>query len=98
MKEIIRAKREIFSNKIEIYLRHEQDNGVWFAEPVVMTRREAYTFVEPHLRIDTNSAQMLMDELWNCGLRPSEGSGSAGALAATERHLADMQKLVFKTK
>jgi len=36
-----------------------------------------------------------MDELWQCGLRPSEGSGSAGSLAATERHLADMRKLAF---
>jgi hypothetical protein len=33
-----------------------------------------------------------------CGLRPSEGTGSAGALAATERHLKDMQRLVFKDK
>lgn len=39
-------------------------------------------------------AQSLMDQLWNCGLRPTEGSGSAGALAATERHLKDLQLLL----
>jgi hypothetical protein len=43
-----------------------------------------------------DEAQQLMDELWRAGLRPSEGSGSAGSLAATERHLADMRALVFK--
>ena len=38
---------------------------------------------------------MLMDELWQCGFRPSEGSGSAGSLAATERHLRDMQAIAM---
>jgi hypothetical protein len=46
--------------------------------------------------LDPNEAQTLMDDLWQAGLRPSEGSGSAGSLAATERHLADMQKIAFK--
>lgn len=38
-----------------------------------------------------------MDQLWNCGLRPTEGSGSAGSLAATQRHLEDMRKIAFNT-
>ena len=48
----------------------------------------------PLLTIDDSAAKRLMDELWNCGIRPSE-VGSVGALAATERHLADLQRLVF---
>lgn len=51
--------------------------------------------IEPTLRIDDHDAQALMDQLWDCGLRPSEGSGSAGALAATQRHLEDFRRLVF---
>lgn len=43
----------------------------------------------------TQEAQRLMDELWDCGLRPSEGTGSAGSLAATERHLKDMQTIAM---
>jgi hypothetical protein len=46
------------------------------------------------LRVD--EAQQLMDELWRVGLRPSAGSGSAGAMAAVQAHLADMRALVFK--
>lgn len=42
-----------------------------------------------------SQAQTLMDQLWECGLRPTEGTGSAGALAAVERHLADMKKIAF---
>ena len=52
--------------------------------------------VDPTFRLDSRQAQRMMDGLWECGLRPSEGSGSAGSLAATERHLTDMQRIVFK--
>lgn len=52
--------------------------------------------VEPFMEVTTTEAQTLMDTLWECGLRPSEGTGSAGALAATQRHLEDMRSLVFK--
>ena len=45
--------------------------------------------------LGNDAAQQLMDELWRVGFRPTEGSGSAGSLAATERHLADMRRLVF---
>lgn len=48
---------------------------------------------EPLLTLRMEEAQRLIDQLWHCGLRPSEGSGSAGSLAATERHLRDMQAI-----
>ena len=51
---------------------------------------------EPALRMSRDSAQQLMDELFRIGIRPSDGSGSAGQMAATERHLEDMRRLVFE--
>lgn len=50
----------------------------------------------PTFSLPPNAAQMLMDELWNCGLRPSEGSGSAGQLASVQKHLEDMRAIAFK--
>lgn len=50
----------------------------------------------PFMQLRDGEAQQLMDELWRSGYRPSEGSGSAGSLAATERHLDDMRRLVFE--
>lgn len=44
-----------------------------------------------------DEAQTLMDELWRSGIRPTEGTGSAGSLAATQGHLEDMRRLVFGT-
>lgn len=47
------------------------------------------------ITIPVEAAQTLMDDLWNAGLRPTEGTGSAGSLRATESHLADLRKIVF---
>ncbi len=48
------------------------------------------------LLLDATAGQALMDDLWACGLRPAEGAGSAGALAATQRHLEDMRTMAFQ--
>ena len=52
---------------------------------------------EPTFMLSNESTQILMDELWRCGFRPSDGTGSAGQLAATEKHLEDMRRLVFNS-
>jgi len=40
-------------------------------------------------------AQRLIERLWDCGLRPTQGAGSAGQLSATQYHLEDMRKIAF---
>jgi hypothetical protein len=50
---------------------------------------------EPTLTIRPDEAQQFMDELWRVGIRPTEGAGSVGQMAATEKHLEDMRRLVF---
>lgn len=42
------------------------------------------------------NAQALMDALWQCGLRPSEGSGSAGAMLAAQEHIKDLREVYKK--
>ena len=54
--------------------------------------------VAPFLTLGIETAQVLMDQLWHCGLRPTEGSGSAGSMAAVQEHLKDMRRLVFEGK
>jgi hypothetical protein len=49
----------------------------------------------PLFELSMKDAQHLMDNLWFCGLRPSEGTGSAGSLKATQSHLEDMRKIAF---
>lgn len=49
----------------------------------------------PCIRLEMGEAQQLIDELWRAGLRPSEGTGSAGALEATQKHLADLRTIAL---
>lgn len=82
---------------ISIFVDCEDDSKVFSAKPVEFEQRELYDAdSEPYLEIPKHAAQKLIDDLWDCGLRPSEGSGSAGQLAAVQNHLADMRKLLSK--
>lgn len=50
---------------------------------------------EAFMRLKMGEGQCLMDELWRAGLRPTEGGGSAGAMAAVQEHLKDMKAVAF---
>jgi hypothetical protein len=65
------------------------------AKPVEFEAVENGAWVEPTMVLGHDEAQQLIDELWRSGLRPTEGAGSAGQLASTERHLADMRAIAF---
>lgn len=96
MKTEFRCNRSPWMDRIEMVLFQKNETGeLYAAAPVVLNKRVTFEIIEPTLRLEHDEAQFLMDQLWQCGLRPSEGSGSAGSLAATERHLADMQRIAF---
>ena len=56
-----------------------------------------FAVISPALTIPLETAQQLMDEIWNCGIRPTN-HGSPGEMDAISYHLEDMRKLVFKGK
>lgn len=85
--------------KIQLWIGASDGKTIYDSEPVVITQvkpEDIYTRdTVPSLELDAAEAQILMDNLWDCGLRPSEGTGSAGALSAVQKHLDDMRKIVF---
>ena len=89
----IRAIRHIYNDYVELYIFPSRDQVI---TSMTVENKEPGKRVDPSMEIPIDTAQLLMDELWNCGFRPSEGSGSAGALAAVQNHLTDLQKIVFK--
>lgn len=93
----IQCERKRWSKDIEVaVLVVDQDGRHSVAAPLVFSRlEEGQAIADPTFKLRNHEAQDLMDELWNCGLRPSEGTGSAGSLAATERHLKDMQTIAL---
>lgn len=75
---------------------NDSNESIAVAEPMLFKKVEEHGVRHPptiELRIDEATA--LMDDLWRCGIRPSNGDGSVGEIAAVRNHLADMQKLVF---
>ncbi len=45
--------------------------------------------------ISRQAAQRLIDSLWTCGLRPTQGRQSEGVTLAQARHLDDMRSIAF---
>lgn len=92
----VRAQRPPWRDEVELLALVRNDLGTSIAKPLTLERIADGAYVsEPTMTLTNKAAQMLMDELWQCGLRPSEGTGSAGSLAATERHLKDMQAVAM---
>lgn len=72
-----------FPQPLEFVAVAHEAHGVFLPSPPLMT-------------LQPDEAQELMDELWRAGIRPGEGSGSSGQMAAVQAHLNDMRALVFK--
>ena len=87
----IRAKTSNWYNGIEFVLQ----DGRAFSKEVIFEELPEGFEILPTGKMSHQEATELMDELWSCGIRPTQ-EGTAGQLKATERHLSDMRKLVFK--
>jgi hypothetical protein len=93
----LRAQRCDYDMRVEFVMFERDERGVTYAAETVTQRKLDDNEMIPRLfNLSPTETQELMDNLWSCGFRPSEGTGSAGSLAATERHLEDMRRLVFE--
>jgi hypothetical protein len=94
-KEIV-AERRLWTNEIDVFVATLKDDRRYFLHVGLVKEVEEGSIISmPTMTLTSTEAQKLMDELWGCGLRPSEGTGSAGSLAATQNHLKDMQNIAF---
>jgi len=91
----ISAERQIWSNDIALRFGIPNGETISVAKPIVFEEQDAGSLIFPALVLSHQEAQSLIDELWSAGLRPSEGSGSAGQLASVQNHLSDMRKIAF---
>lgn len=91
----IDAHRAVWTNAIELRIGQVRDGVLHVAKPLTLVEAQMGAHADPVISLDVTEAQVLMDSLWYCGIRPTEGSGSAGSLKATQDHLKDMQKIAF---
>lgn len=88
----IHLDRVLFTDDVRVYIQVAERQ---FVSNLIISTLEEGMIPPEAMTLSNSEAQRLMDELWHIGLRPSEGSGSAGALAATQKHLEDMRTIVF---
>ena len=85
-------------DNIEVFA-YQIGSGCSFAakklEFVQCTSEQINTPLEPFVKLERDEAQVLMDDLWEAGIRPTEGKGSTGSMKAMEKHLEDMQRIAF---
>jgi len=96
----IRVMKSFHRSPFNVFIEIDDPKQQYYclAEPLVMKEvKEPFQPMTPTCTLELTAAQQLIDDLWACGIRPSEGSGSAGQLAAVQKHLEDMRKLVSKT-
>lgn len=97
----IAAERNIMERAISLYVMGRQRFGkqrlsVMSIPTFTMYEDESQalgSLREPTLKVSYEAAQRLMDELWRCGIRPTE-EGTAGQVAAMQAHLQDMRRIV----
>ena len=65
-------------------------------EDVVLGKQEKFAMGGPSFNLRQKEAQMLFDDLWQAGFRPSDGYKGPEAFEAQGSHLDDMRKIVFK--
>ena len=95
------VQRTPWSNSVGFVLFARQGDKMAYStriEMLVPEDKDYGTEIFPTFSLASEEVQELMDSLWQIGFRPSEGTGSAGALAATQKHLDDMRRLVFDKK
>lgn len=94
---IIRAQFQPWYHGIGFVIMNDLENGTQGIAKIIEFEKitKGHQTIDPSLVLNQNAAQTLMDDLWNCGIRPTEKVGTVGQLQATEKHLQDMQKIAF---
>ncbi len=92
----IRAMASPWGSGVEIAAYGKLGDGTMKVATIQWETIPQYEEIKPTLSFRMEQAQVLMDDLWNAGVRPTEGAGSAGAMRAAEHHIADLRRVAFK--
>lgn len=91
----IRASSEVFERRIHLSgVAKRIDGKIHAIKGLQIEVLAEDSAIYPFCSLSPEEAQILIDTLWDCGVRPTAGAGSAGAMLATQAHLGDMRKLV----
>ena len=95
-KTLIHAERVNFGQFVHLHMAVKNGELMAAADPCTFTNiEEGSHYGDPMIRLEPDQAQMLADELWRIGFRPTQGKQSEGAGEAIGRHLQDMRTIAF---
>ncbi len=84
-----------FDRRTEFALVSHTGELHYVAKPIEMVIvPEGECIPGPTFSLADDEVQALMDKLWDCGYRPTQGTQSFGQIEAMEKHLADMRAIV----
>lgn len=95
--KVIAWNNRLMMQSVELHIR-----GYGFQRGIFEIKNIEWEEVDPgHYSsnpfiVSQDTAQELMNSLWECGLRPAQGAGSAGQLETMKAHLEDMRRIAFK--
>ena len=89
------SKPQAYRDIIGLWVAGEKPNGQFITSKLILEEGSEGCYYPPIMQLDFQQAQLLMDDLWACGIRPVEGAGTAGSMAAVEKHLQDMRMIAF---
>lgn len=86
----IRLERSLHRQSICGVIR--SGDGRAFMTNITFTTADAGVCLpdEAFFQLEDGKAQALMDDLWSCGVRPTDGAGSAGAMAQAQEHIGNL--------
>lgn len=79
---------------VEIRIGHQGATGLFAMQPATIDKVEPGAYVEPALKLDEQQVQLLMDELWAAGYRPTRAEPVKVESEAKQAHIDDLRKLV----
>lgn len=96
----IHIQRSDYRGGFEFFIESEQQGNCFLAHPIIMTKVEQLdTYQQPTFTVNRKEAdqffQKLIDTLWSMGIRPTGAKATDEQIAAINRHLQDMRRLVF---
>jgi len=93
----IRPEYSTFTGYFNIHIVRELAGGKFqVASEIVFKDVEPYEMMPPcAIQLRPNEGQELMDRLWACGLRPTDGKGTAGLTEAMKEHIKDLRQMAF---
>ena len=83
--------------KIEVAIVDVSTSGkVSVASQITFTEVEegAYLSNGSTLSLDFDAATRLMDDLWGCGVRPTDQRDRSGEVGAMKEHIVDLRKVL----